>query len=67
MKERKPAAQLARMIEGRMTLQATVSVGGQGSEWIAGAQVVGFGRGAFADRQAKKIADDLRETYDLIE
>jgi hypothetical protein len=66
MKEQRTAAQLARMIEARMTLQASVSVGGQGGEWIAHAVVVGFGRGAFADQQAKKIADDLREEYDLI-
>jgi hypothetical protein len=67
MKDRKTAAQLAHMIETRMTLQATVSVCGRGNEWVAGAVVVGFGRGAFADRQAKEIADDLRKTYDLTE
>ena len=66
MKEQKTSAQLAHMIESRMTLQASVSVCGQGGEWIAQAVVVGFGREAFADRQAKEIADDLRKTYDLI-
>lgn len=67
MKQKKSAAELARMIEGRMTLQASVSVCGKGSEWVVGVAIFGFARGAAANREANEIADNLRNDYQLVE
>lgn len=67
MKEKKTAAQLAAMIEGRLTMQGSVGVIREGSSWVAGAAVWGVENAAEAERQAKQIAAELREKYELID
>lgn len=61
------AKELEALIEARMTVSGNVVVTGEmeGSDWIAIASSWGFRGSDEADRQAKMIAAELREIYDL--
>lgn len=69
VKERKTARELEALIEARMTVSGNVVVTGdiEGLNWIAIASSWGFRGSDEADRQAKVIAAELREMYELID
>ena len=67
MKRKRTARQIQNMIKAKMTADVTVGVAGEGDNWAVGVAMWADDKEAEEmNRQAQKIAEELRALYVLI-